>query len=191
MAPLPLEIQLQDSDVYGADTPVMTRGTASAGASTSITLVSPAVATTGYYVGSLIKIFAGTGAGQTRAITAYTSGRVATVDNAWTTNPDSTSQYAVFAFGFVVLQAGTHTGAVIPTVTTLTDLTTTTFAEPSAVPAATATLKDKLGWLAFLARNKINQSATAQTVRNDGDSSDIATAAVADSGSVFTRGKFT
>lgn len=78
----------------------------------------------------------------------------------------------------------------VATTTVLTDLTVTTFAEPSSVPAATASLKDKIGWLMSLARNKLTQTATTQTLRNDADSSDIATATVSDDGTTFTRNEF-
>lgn len=70
-------------------------------------------------------------------------------------------------------------------------LTTQTFSEPASVPAATATLKDKIGWLAALSRNKITQTATTQTVRNDDDSGNIATASVSDDETTFTRNEFT
>jgi hypothetical protein len=65
-----------------------------------------------------------------------------------------------------------------------------TYAEPGAVPAATATLAAKIGWLYTLARNKITQTATTQTLRNDGDSSSIGTSTVSDDSTVFTRGKW-
>jgi hypothetical protein len=69
-------------------------------------------------------------------------------------------------------------------------LATDTFAEPGAVPAATASLKDKIGWLFMLARNKRLTTATADKVRNDADSSDVGTAVLSDDGSTFTRGEF-
>src|SRR5690606_16327735 len=69
-------------------------------------------------------------------------------------------------------------------------LVTDTFAEPSSVPAATASLKDKIGWVMALARNKITQTSTTQTLRNDADASSIATASVSDDGSTFTRGEW-
>lgn len=65
-----------------------------------------------------------------------------------------------------------------------------TFAEPSSVPAATATLAAKLGWLAALSRNKLIQTATTQTLRNDADDADVATAAVSDDGTTATRGEW-
>lgn len=70
-------------------------------------------------------------------------------------------------------------------------LVTDTFAEPGAVPAATASLKDKVGWLAALARNKITQTSTTQTLRNDADSGNVATAAVSDDSTTFTRAEWT
>lgn len=70
-------------------------------------------------------------------------------------------------------------------------LTTDTFAEPAAVPAATASLKDKIGWLFTLARNKLTQTSTTSTVRNDADSANVATAAVSDDGTTFTRSEWT
>ena len=76
--------------------------------------------------------------------------------------------------------------------TQVTDaLATDTYAESSAAPAATTTLKDMLVWLKTLARNKITQTATTQTLRNDADAANIATFTVSDDGTTFTRGKAT
>lgn len=69
-------------------------------------------------------------------------------------------------------------------------LTVDTYAEPVAVPAATSSLKDKLNWLFALARNKMMQTATTQTLRNDADGADIATSATSDSAGTFTRGEW-
>lgn len=65
-----------------------------------------------------------------------------------------------------------------------------TYAEVSAPPAANAPLSQKIGWLFVLARNKLTQSSTTQTLRNDADSGDIATSAVSDNGTTFTRGEW-
>ncbi len=70
-------------------------------------------------------------------------------------------------------------------------IATDTFAEPTSVPAATATLKDKIGWLAVLARNKLTQTATTQTLRNDADAANIASSTVSDDGTTATRGEWT
>lgn len=71
-------------------------GTAQAGASTTITLASAASSTDDTYNNMDIVITSGTGSGQTKTITDYVgSTRVATVESAWTTNPDETSVYEV------------------------------------------------------------------------------------------------
>lgn len=69
-------------------------------------------------------------------------------------------------------------------------LVTDTYAEPSGVPSATASLKDKIGWIQAISRNKITQTSTTQTLRNDGDSGTISTSTVSDDGTTFTRNKF-
>lgn len=69
-------------------------------------------------------------------------------------------------------------------------LVTDTFGEPGSVPAATSSLKDKINWLFILARNKRTTTATADKVRNDGDSADVGSATLSDDGSTFTRGEY-
>lgn len=102
MAPLILEVELtaidnQDAIAGGmAGIAVMTSGTAQAGAATSITLAAGASATNGLYDPGVILLTGGTGAGQARNILDYVgSTKVATVDKAWRTNPDSTTTYVV------------------------------------------------------------------------------------------------
>jgi len=70
-------------------------------------------------------------------------------------------------------------------------MVTDTFSEPVSVPAATASLKDMLHWLFSLSRNKGTQTATTKTLRNDADSGDIATSAIADAAGTFTRDEYT
>jgi len=71
-------------------------GTAQAGTSTSITLKSSSSSTDDYFNGLYITITGGTGAGQIRVITDYVgSTKVATVDRAWTTTPNSSSTYSI------------------------------------------------------------------------------------------------
>jgi hypothetical protein len=71
-------------------------GTAQAGTSTSITLKSSSSSTDDYFNGLYITITGGTGAGQVRIITDYVgSTKVATVDRAWTTAPNSSSTYSI------------------------------------------------------------------------------------------------
>lgn len=76
-------------------------GTAQAGSTSSITLdATGASATTDFYKYNIVRIRSGTGAGQARKITAYNgTSKAATVDPAWTTAPDNTSEYIVTTDG--------------------------------------------------------------------------------------------
>jgi hypothetical protein len=73
------------------------RGTAQAGAATSITLsLAETVLTASRGLGKHIFTTTGTGANQLRQITLYNPvTKVATVDSAWTTPPDSTTTYLI------------------------------------------------------------------------------------------------
>lgn len=66
-------------------------------------------------------------------------------------------------------------------------LATDTYAELAAVPAANASLADKIRWLFLLARNEFRQTATEAAIRNDANSASIATAAVSDDATTFKR----
>jgi hypothetical protein len=75
---------------------------------TTIKLNAKASAADDYYNGALIRIIAGTGAGQTRRITGYNgTTKVATVDSSWDVAkvPDNSSVYA-FGLGYVLDTAG-------------------------------------------------------------------------------------
>jgi len=78
------------------------RGTAQAGAASTITLDSGASSVNAFYsrAGTLVVILSGTGAGQVRLITGYVgSTRVATVNVTWVTNPDNTSVFLILPRG--------------------------------------------------------------------------------------------
>lgn len=193
---------------------VLHSGTAQAGAASTITLAAGASAADDLYKSQVIKVYSGTGAGQSRIITGYVGAtKVATVDRAWATQPDATSLYAVLAMSEAKLNASLEvvsasvTGDVGGNITgNLGDLSVTakasvktqlvnaltvdTYAEPAAAVAATATLKDMLNWMKALARNKMTQTATTQTLRNDGDAATIASSTDSDDGTTFTRGKW-
>ena len=62
--------------------------------------------------------------------------------------------------------------------------------EISAIPAVTASFRDAFRWLFALSRNKITQTATTSTLRNDADAGNIATSTVSDDGTTFTRGEW-
>jgi hypothetical protein len=66
-----------------------------AATATTATLDAGASATAQIYRGNILSITGGTGSGQSRIITDYTTGRVATVDRAWVTNPDTTSTFEI------------------------------------------------------------------------------------------------
>ncbi len=85
-------------DIYASTTPSVfsDQGVIQAANSTTATLAATASASNSVYNGSLLTILSGTGAAQTREITGYVgSTKVATVDSAWSVNPDTTSAYAV------------------------------------------------------------------------------------------------
>ena len=94
----------------------------------------------------------------------------------------------------VTVKSGTGTGEVSLSsgLVTLaaTGLDNVVCAEPGAVPSLTANLKTAISWLLALARNKVTQTSTTSTLRNDADSSSIATSTVSDDGTTFTRGKW-
>lgn len=73
-------------------------GTATAGATNTITLAAGASAVDGFYNGMPIAITGGTGSGQTGVIVGYVgSTKVATVAANWTTAPNATSAYSISA----------------------------------------------------------------------------------------------
>jgi hypothetical protein len=73
---------------------VIRSNTAQAGGSSTITLDSGASATNSVYNGYELTIVGGTGAGQTNVVASYAgSTKVATMVNAWGTNPDNTSVF--------------------------------------------------------------------------------------------------
>lgn len=73
----------------------LTSGVATAATAASITFPSTASATADYYNGASVEIVRGTGAGQTRTIRDYSTGRVATIDRDWATNPSTDSVFIV------------------------------------------------------------------------------------------------
>lgn len=76
--------------------PIVRGGLAQAGAAASITLDSGASAVDNFFRDMVVRIVAGTGAGQSRRISGYTgSSKVATILINWITNPDSTSVFEI------------------------------------------------------------------------------------------------
>jgi hypothetical protein len=80
-------------DMFGE----LRRNTATAGGATTITLDGSASAVDDFYNGVLIVLVGGTGSGQFRTISDYVGAtKVATVST-WSTNPDATSVFVLFA----------------------------------------------------------------------------------------------
>lgn len=77
----------------------ITNGTAQAGSANTITLAASYTGnSTAIVAGYKVCITGGTGAGQTRDVLTWNSGtKVITTSTNWTTNPDATSVYAVYA----------------------------------------------------------------------------------------------
>lgn len=72
------------------------RDTAQAGTSTTITLASTDSSESAGRISKEIVLISGTGSGQKRQITGFNSStKVATVDSAWSTNPNSTTGYLI------------------------------------------------------------------------------------------------
>lgn len=77
---------------------VVRRAVATAGGASTITLDAGASAVDSFYKNTEIYIVSGTGVGQTRGYLSYVGGtKVYTVDSAWSTNPDNTSQFVIRA----------------------------------------------------------------------------------------------
>lgn len=59
--------------------------------------------------------------------------------------------------------------------------------ELAGVPGVTGNVLEALEWIFLLARNRVTQTSTTQTLRNDANSANIATSAVSDDGTTFVR----
>lgn len=180
---------------------VMTTGTATAGGASTITLQS-ALGANSRAVGCTIWIRGGTGANQVRNITAYVNGTlVATVDRAWETNPDATSVYAILPISQAALSGALKVAGVVltDTLTTYTGNTvqtgdgyaalTAAHAELGAVPAANASVVNKIEAVFMKVINKETQDATTATIANAAGTT-IGSSATSDAAGTFTKGKF-
>lgn len=82
--------------VYTALLAPQTSGTAQGGGADTLTLASGASTTGGAYVTMRLTLVGGTGAGQSRSITAYDGTTLqATVDSPWSVVPDATTRYRI------------------------------------------------------------------------------------------------
>lgn len=108
-----------DRATFAADTGLQTirSDTATAGAAGTITLDGSASTTANAYTPCQVVITGGTGAGQVRLGTAYSTGRVLTVVPDWTTNPDATSTYALLPTGMTSANLTYISGSAVSTTT--------------------------------------------------------------------------
>jgi len=90
----------------------------------------------------------------------------------------------------VVIIAKTATAGAKTTVLTMYPVD---LKEPTAVPAYGAGgsgIEEVLAWLLALNRNKLTQTSSLSTLRNDADNSTIATSSIADDATTLTRGEW-
>jgi hypothetical protein len=88
------------SGTYGQQLQEIRSGTAQGGSSSAITLDASASSSTSFYNDQIVHITSGTGAKQSRKITAYNgSTKSATVNPAWVTAPSSDSGYTIHPSG--------------------------------------------------------------------------------------------
>lgn len=114
---------------------------ASVSNSTTVVLGSGASTVDSIYVGATLKIIAGTGAGQTRTITAYIgSNKTATVDHAYVPTPDATSVYRIGLVEGAALNSSLQpVAASVATPVSVTGISATTMQQLSAM-AGSATV---------------------------------------------------
>ena len=127
------------------------RSTATAGGASTITLDASASSVNDFYKDAAIFIASGTGNGQFRMITGYVGAtKVATVDHAWSTNPDATSVFVLFGVGIATVATGSVSAGAISFAALATDLTTA---------------------LGIVRRNTAQTGSTSTTIRLDASAS--------------------
>ena len=150
--------------------------------------------------------------GGTINVTGGAIDTVTTVTNQVTANVTAISGDATAADNSEAFFDGTGyagTNNVIPVVTTVNGLAANTvtasalaadavdeiwdeaLTEPTATFAWAGSMRNLINWVGALSRNKITQTSTTQTLRNDADAGDISTSTVSDDGTTFTRGEWT
>lgn len=151
----------------------------SSGSHTTTAVVLPTAISfpDGALVGDVLSIVDGTNEGRKSNITGWNNTtKLATIDPALAAACDNTSEFELFL--------GAVAGAA------QAQLLAATVAEETGVPAANAPVWQKINFMFAKARNKLTQTATTQTLRNDADAGNIATSTVSDDGTTFTRGEF-
>lgn len=115
----------------------------------------------------------------------------AAVGSAMALAADAVNSTSLAASAVTEIQSGLSTLTASQVNAEMVDvLTTDTYAEPGSVPAATSSLKDKIGFIFSALRNKRLTTATTDTIRNDADSAAIGAATLGDDGTTFSRGEY-
>jgi hypothetical protein len=91
--------------------------------------------------------------------------------------------------GYVVLRTVNLVTVAQVNAQVLDVLSVDTFAELSAPPAATSSLKDKITWLFMYARNKVTQTALERKLYRDDTTTVAGTSGTSDNGTTFTKGE--
>ena len=136
---------------------------------------------------------------QTMDITGDLSGSVGSVTGAVGSVAGHTNQTADHAASIASILADTGTDGVVLTSTGLAASAANeirdavwaqTMTEATGVPSVTGSLKVAIEWLLALARNRMTQTSTTTTLRNDANNSDIATSTVSDDNTTGVRGEW-
>jgi len=115
----------------------------------------------------------------------------AAVGSAMTLAANAVSASALASDAVAEIQSGLSTLSAAQVNAEVVDaLATDTYAEPSSVPAATASIAAKIGFVTAALRNKRLTTATTDTIRNDADSAAVGAATLGDDGTTFTRGEY-
>lgn len=69
------------------------------------------------------------------------------------------------------------------------DITGAALAEPTSVPAANATLGQKISWMYMYFRNKVDVTATSRIVRADDTTTAVGTEVLSDNGTTMVKGE--
>jgi hypothetical protein len=166
-----------------ASDPVVASITDIGGDTTAVTNLLSTLTGGGFaFTGSTIGLVANAISSGTFAADAITAAAIAA---------DAIDASALKADAVTEIQSGLATSSGIPTTTQIRDAVwAKTMTELASIPGVTGTVIEALEFLFLLSRNKITQTSTTTTLRNDADSASIGTSTVSDDGSTAVRGEW-
>jgi len=162
---------------------------------TTTVFASNVSATTGAYEHAVLLFTSGALTGENSPIITYTSTNGAIVlEEALTSAPTVNDEFVIIAGSHVhsvaSIQSGLSTLTAANVNAEVVDaLSVDTYAELSAPPAATSSLKDKITWLFMYARNKVTQTAGQRKLYRDDGTTVAGTSGTTDDGTTFTKGE--